>query len=287
MGPPVSPRLKSPDSLSATAGLQPLEKGFMGRVRGGPMKYIANSREVIQSLSRCVCRLVATSLLLATLERPPITATEPRVQPSAFHEKYFNGEVPTAGGVILGVQTDVSTGPISGDELWLSAPTMVRAPLKLCVTVTSDDGRYQGSAEYQISAAATGTVGLTFPTNYRGRIAEYGPKRLAILATLRRDCTNPSADEPEAEFILLSLSGSGSQNRFVVRVNSGGATSIKLYATDNNSYTDCKKIADSSSAIAFDTECPGQVGDGGWHGFLVRKRYEIPLANIPLRIVEK
>jgi len=207
-----------------------------------------------------------------------------RPRPLTFHEQYFK-EVPTSGGVILGAQAEPGTTSVLGDEIWFSVPNMTRIPPKLCVAVSSDDGRYEASAEYEVPSPAKGPFALSFPTKYKGRIATYGPTRLAILGTLQSDCSVPAADGAETVLALLSWSKFISVDRFVLKVNSGGATSIKLFTTDDHAYTDCKALGNPTQSIAFDTVCTGKLQNGQWRGFLVRKRYEIRLADIPLWVI--
>ena len=59
---------------------------------------------------------------------------------------------------------------------------------RLCVSITSHDGRYQATAEYDVSQMDPGPIGLSLPTAYEGDLRAYRAGQLAVLAHLKSSC---------------------------------------------------------------------------------------------------
>jgi hypothetical protein len=201
------------------------------------------------------------------------------VVPTKFEETLLK-VVPVAGSVLMGVQYTESTMS-APDSLWVYLP--FASDGRLCVSVVSDDGLYNASAEYALQDRPPGQFTLSFPTNQRAELARYGTGRLSLLAVVRKTCSN--ADPPGFAKTYLPLGWSQpSSSKISILVNAPDMD-VRVFDSATRKYTDCRGSI-SKTPVAFGTECILAIGDGAheWQGYIVRSSFQDTLPQIPLHI---
>jgi hypothetical protein len=238
-----------------------------------------------RSSARMLFSLLFLMIIGTANTTAPQNAQPSETQPRLFHEHYIpDSEVPTGGGIIVGVQAIPDAETAVGGSVWAIIPKSLQGEATICVQVTSDDGRYEASAEYVISPQPTGLAHLAFPSQYKDKLESYGSSRVALLGRAKTSCTDASA---EGGYILLSWSQLISPKTFVIRVNGGSATTVRLYESTTRSYSDCKIADNRFKKIAFDMDCSAQLQADTWDGFLFRQRFEVRLPDVPIKVSSK
>ncbi len=201
------------------------------------------------------------------------------VVPAKFEETLLK-VVPVSGSVLTGVQYTDSTMSAT-DSLWVYLP--FASDDRLCVSVVSDDGLYNASAEYALQGKPIGQLTLSFPTNQKAELARYGPGRLSLLGAVRKTCKG--ADPPGFTKTYLPLGWSQpSSSKISILVNAPDMD-VQVFDSGTREYTDCRGSI-SRTPVAFGTECIFAIGNGTheWQGYILRSSFQDTLPQIPLHI---
>jgi len=201
------------------------------------------------------------------------------VIPAKFEETLLK-VVPVAGSVLMGVQYADSTMS-TPDSLWVYLP--FASEDRFCVSVVSDDGLYNASAEYPLQGRAQGELTLSFPTNQKAELTRYGTRRLSLLGAVRKTCNG--VDPPGFTKTYLPLGWSQPSNSKVSILVNAPDIDVQVFDSATRQYTDCKGPI-SKTPVAFGTECILAIGNGTneWQGYIVRSSFQDTLPQIPLHI---
>jgi hypothetical protein len=187
---------------------------------------------------------------------PPAMAEQFALAPATFRESYSRS-VDVAGEVFVGASLGAAATSASINELTVFGVRPEDS--KLCVTVTSVDGRYRSSMSVPL-AQRSGTVLVQFPTRYRTELAALGAQSVAPLARVVQ--ANSTCEQARGELLLaswarapsgaaLTLYANSLQSRMTVRVETvaGEAGSAGAIAASSS----CAPI--NGVTVAFDTRC--------------------------------
>ncbi|MBF0466283.1 MAG: hypothetical protein HQK88_14755 [Nitrospirae bacterium] len=164
-----------------------------------------------------------------------------------FHETY-DDKVPISGLISVGAMVDVDNSFFDPQFITIKMPETQSA--KLCISITSNDGRYRAQYEYDVKNQKSGA--LTLPTNTKksSELKNYKDKQVVILATLNKTCK----DSPDKVlFASWKKTIAGNSNKYYVYLNWANNVSIVISNNPNVDVAVCKKITDKS--IAYNNEC--------------------------------
>ncbi len=148
-------------------------------------------------------------------------------------------EVPISGDIRVGVMAGPQKNAVNRKifTVFLPASTLPR----LCVTISSQDGRYEAKLEYNVRGIKPGPVNLSFPTNHEKELFfHYKADELAILAQLNRQC-----DAHSGIFVVSSWNDKVSTDTVSIYVNSREPTYI---------------IASENGHVVHETRCDDMQG---------------------------
>jgi hypothetical protein len=121
----------------------------------------------------------------------------------------------------------------------------------LCASITSKDGKYKASLEYDISKISkVGVYEFELPTKHKEKLKNYKESEVAIIVTPSLNCKSSGG-----KYYISSWRNIGKIDVTKVYINS--ETPVELIVIDNNDKRDvisCKKILESS-AVSFNCEC--------------------------------
>lgn len=193
-----------------------------------------------------------------------VVAGQQKHLPAIFFRETLMPVVAVSGTVLVGVQYS-STELVIGQSIWASLPPSHNE--KLCLSVVSDDGGYNASAEYSLPKSLSGLVMLDFPTSKVSELRKFGTPRIALLGFLQDKCDGTIS--PQMILLPLSWSSINSSSRLIVKINSGN-TDIDLFTRPNGPQVNCTKIGNNDSRVAFDTLCDmtSIAKVGLWSGYI-------------------
>jgi hypothetical protein len=206
-------------------------------------------------------RLLLASLLLTFVHSQPTLAQDllgelPHVQ--STWKELLQEKTPISGFVVKGV-VDSMDSPFTG-ELFALLPNQDEFG-RLCLEVTSIDGKYFASAEYQISGIEPGLYQLTYPIGAKAAdfLSELSVAELALLGTLGRDCTSIDRNNP---IIQLRFHIVASEDTMLF-VNRGSATAmeVKVQNSQNSSVISCDPVETDKKVLEYDYVCPVNLSD--------------------------
>jgi hypothetical protein len=153
-------------------------------------------------------------------------ALEPRT-PATSQWEQWRDPVPVSGGLRVGITAEPGT-TINPSELtvWLPSPPKPLPPSRvLCVDVSSQDGRYIASLEYDVRGEPAGPVALKIHrSRWASELQRLSPSQLAILARIAEACGRvPKGPGP---FLLASWDAQAARQTVSVLLNSRLPTSI-------------------------------------------------------------
>jgi hypothetical protein len=164
---------------------------------------------------------IATTITLAQSRRP----LEPRT-PAASQWEQWRDPVPVSGGLRVGITAEPGT-TVNPSQLtvWLPKAEKATPSRMLCVDVSSQDGRYIASLEYDIRGEPDGPVALKIhPSRWSAELRRFSPSQLAILARIAEACGRiPKGPGP---FLLASWDAQAARQTVSVLLNSRLPTSI-------------------------------------------------------------
>ena len=195
---------------------------------------------------------------------------DPSPNPPPQGWEQWRDPVPVSGGLRVGVMTE-ATAPINPVQMTVWLPEKNAKPA-LCVEVTSQDGRYIASLQYDIRGHS-GPLPLNLPvTRYGSELRNMERSQLAILARLAESCgkvpVNPGA------FVVASWNRPPQlSDTVIVLLNSRLPTSI---AAGEGSKSDkehpCHSLSGTTTAFNLRCEIPAsEIREGRKFVILMRR----------------
>jgi hypothetical protein len=241
---------------------------------------ISSDRHSVVLNTRALLPILVGAQLIVPLVMMQARAAITTINSKHFKES-FASEVPISGATLVGVSYEEGAGN-PGGTLWVHVPAHV-LPM-LCVTVTTDDGRYSSRVEFDLTGVQHASVALDYPTVFRQQLGTYPASRVAVLGELRNSCTAAGSAMP----IYLPLAWSPQEGSRSVRVlvNSGGAD-VQLYDIATKAHIPCAPDNLSTARVSFNTKCRVMFGvpEGvAWNGYIQRSREDEVFKEIPVVI---
>ncbi|MEO5358324.1 MAG: hypothetical protein H7844_13655 [Nitrospirae bacterium YQR-1] len=195
-----------------------------------------------------------------------------------FSEDYTD-KVPVAGSISVGAMVNVDNSTIDSQFMTLLMPE-TQSP-KLCMSITSIDGRYKANYEYNIKNQKNELILLPTKTKHGSKLKKLRENQVAILATLNKTCK----DIPD-KVIFASWKRNvtaGNLNKYYVYLNWDNNVSI-VSSDGKTELANCKKITDNS--IAYNYECVLDRQPQGSGGFAINRfsssNQKLQLIPLPL-----
>jgi hypothetical protein len=200
--------------------------------------------------------VLAMAMTLAQARRQ----LEPRT-PAASQWEQWRDPVPVSGGLRVGITVEPGT-TVNPAQLtvWLpTAPKPVPASRVLCVDLSSQDGRYIASLEYDIRREPAGPLELKIhPSRWASQLRQFSPSQLAILARVAEACGRiPKGPGP---FLLASWDARAPRQAVSVLLNSRLPTSIvaEVAKRPQGRYA-CERL--TGTTTAFNLRCTIPVAE--------------------------
>ncbi len=190
-------------------------------------------------------------------------------------------KVNVSGGTRAGLMLGAPGGPKSLGVLHFQLPQP--SDSKLCVEITSSDGRYEAQLTADLSGLRPGPHSLKFASKHAEYPADAGDASIAAIARLSSDCGRPEADAylpvswapiEDTNLLTIYVNSGRSKTQIVLPLKSGGVRSFS-----------CKPLK-ASRRIAFDTICQVVLSPDAETNdmFIRRKRGFDELARILLPV---
>jgi hypothetical protein len=167
---------------------------------------------MLQKISLLI--LAATSAGFVFLP-PPISQVQEPLRPERRWEVQWARAVPVSGMAVPGVMIGPQTAPARAESITLRIPR--RHTSTLCVTITSQDGRYYAQAPFHVPTTTSGVITLEGPSQHRRRVRQYPAGELAIIAEFTDRCGSPGRTQM---MIPASWGGETGSSDVFVYVNS-------------------------------------------------------------------
>lgn len=232
-----------------------------------------SSAAALMALSSVVTVL---TVCIASAHAGTITISE-----SDFREE-LSDEVPVSGEVRVGVLAGPRKSPSVTRPLKLVVDLPSDRGRRLCVKVTSRDGRYRAEGSAELPSALVGVTDVELPTHHAGTLSAKAEELyLAPFVTL--------SDDPRCRGrvtqILPARWGDGAPgDPVIVLVNSGGLASRLVFtAADGRKSVDCTPIT-ARQLVAFDTLCELPPAPGA-HAFSIERQEFGDVVRVPLPLV--
>lgn len=203
----------------------------------------------------------ATALMICLLATWPASGLVSQVlAPRGPIRERFLPKVQVGGAEIVGVQAKAGTLAANTAQLSVFLPTHLTG--MLCIAITSYDGKYQGRAEYEVSAVQAGRYRLQYPSEFRSPLARYRAADVGVLAELKRRCDVGVRREAIA---VASWDPAAALDSTAILLNSLTADDVTLGAGR------CFKVA-TAQHVAFDWSCLVAIGSGT-HRLALKRAY--------------
>ena len=167
-----------------------------------------------------------------------------------FSERYAES-AQVSGSQIAGIMYVLPSQTFKTDALRVAVPPT--DPDRLCLAVTTIDGRYSAKNAYAVPASTTPQMGSPdFKTEYAVKLREYSTDEIAVAAAFAADCTVAA----ERRYVVSTLDGLAGQ--IVIKANALGLKTKASLSLDRNGAiiveATCKRPS-NGPLIAYDTEC--------------------------------
>jgi hypothetical protein len=202
----------------------------------------------------CVlARIALVTLLCAAVTDGAAQTLQPR---GPLKERLYN-RVPVSGAVVVGLRAQPTEGHVDPHNLWALIPEHLES--LLCVSLVSPDGRYEGSAEYEIAGMSPGRYRLQFPTRYaaqlRGFVAdEFGTFAVASSSCSSADLARSALSSSGVSAIVIAWTPIESPDSVVIQVQSGQTSAVVQLNDPSSRQIPCRYPL-SRSAVSFDAIC--------------------------------
>lgn len=174
----------------------------------------------------------------------PLNPIKPKPNWEVWYDK-----VPVSGDIRVGLMNEFSNSKINPSSFQVEIPT--QKATKLCVEISSKDGRYEATLEYDISNVSSGTQVFNLPTSYQEKLSKFEKKDIAILSKGAQSCTS----EDYHIYVSSWSKTKVQQDSIYLMVNSESITKFSI--TNANGITEelnCKKLK-TNAHIAFNCLC--------------------------------
>jgi len=177
------------------------------------------------------------------------------LQPDHFEES-LNPEVNVSGATRGGVLIEALGKPESLETLTVRLPPQT-ADNRLCLTLVTRDGRYQGSMEFTLPAGSEDFVELSYPSRFKQQLLTANEPYLAVLAGLRSDC-----EADDTAYIPTAWQRPDTLSELQLIVNAGNLDAHVIVPTRDGKRRrfECERIS-ISPTIAFNRICTIELAD--------------------------
>lgn len=198
-------------------------------------------------------------------------------QPIVFTERYLSSVPVSSRGVRVGLQALEVRSIIDAHHLFVRLPT-TDLP-RLCLSILSNDGRYEASAEYNTRQLRAGIVELQLPTIHQTALRRYGPTQVALLAGLSHSC----AERIEL-FVVSQWARGAPLERAVLFLNSSDNSEVVFEGDRSSVRVACEKL--TGETTAYNQRCVLNLTptDSMLKATIQRRRYTTFLPSIKLDI---
>lgn len=200
-------------------------------------------------------------------------------QVSEFTESYSE-TVKVSGQFLKGLQfTDVDYAV--APHLYFPSAYQGR----VCIFVSSADGRYKSQYQYTFTEPAEGLVSIEFPTKYIDELEEFAPGELGLLATAQPDCSSLNGN-----YLVGSWGTPKSMTNIAVFLRSNARRDVATVFGNNHGASDTSPVTvkcqdlRSNYRVSYDKECVLQDVDASQMTRVIIKRRN--LRAMPDEVVE-
>ena len=181
-------------------------------------------------------------LLFSSADASPV-----QLNKNDFHERYIEN-VNISGSVRAGVMFQSAASQVKPAELFVDIGT--NSGSTLCVRIISIDGHYEADFEYAITKENQGLVQFDLPTSKGDVVESYAPDHLAVLAEVKKECSQKKAHFAPAAW------GRPDNNTVKVFLNSGVEKTLLKIKNKEGKYIKqkCNKLK-HEKLTAYDVEC--------------------------------
>jgi len=194
------------------------------------------------------------------------------LQPRGALTERFYASVPVGGAVLVGVRAHPASGHIDPNNLWAIIP----APSErlLCVSLVSPDGRYQGSAEYDIAAVRPGRYRLALPTHFAPVLRGFAAQEFGAFAVEAPSCdalalARLTSSNRGAVAVVLAWGPDESVDSVAIHVQTDQTSAVVHLEGSPSRQIPCRP-ATGPSIVVFDAVCVVPLA----HGAAVRLHLE-------------
>jgi hypothetical protein len=191
--------------------------------------------------------LAATSAGFVFSPRGDLQTQEP-LSPERRWEEQWARAVPVSGVAVTGVMFGNQAAPAVAERIMLRIPRS--AVSSVCVTITSQDGRYYAQALFRVAPNSSGTDTLEGPSAHRRRVRRYPAGELAIKAEVTDRCGSVGRMQ-----IPASWGGEAVGNDVFVYVNSRYHTEALWRDTAGRSVTVACPETENDRYVAYNRVC--------------------------------
>jgi len=220
--------------------------------------------------------VIVLAVCIASAHAGTITISE-----SEFREE-LSDEVPVSGEVRVGVLAGTRKGPSATRPLKLVVDLPAERGRRLCVKLTSRDGRYRAEGSAELPSALVGATDVELPTHHAGTLsAKADELYLAPFVTLSDD---PRCRGRVAQILPARWGDGAPGDALMVLINSGGLASRLVFtAADGRRSVDCRPLPERQ-LVAFDTICELAPTPGA-HAFSIERQEFGDVVRVPLPLV--
>lgn len=204
----------------------------------------------MNSYSGAVLSIVLLLLSTCAFSQTTLKKLEPDTQSMLKAWEVYYNKIPVSGGVRVGVMAFETREKIAPASFFVKIPQHTQS--KLCVEISSRDGRYQAKLPYEIRGLEPGLYELNLPTKYRNELKNYTVRDITIIAKIVKTC------DQEAECYVLSAwnKPSFSSQQVYIYLNSEQYTELVLTNPRNSTkhILECETI-DEPIKTAYNCVC--------------------------------
>jgi len=190
---------------------------------------------------------LATATGFVFLSGSGYPSQEPLRPEHRWNERWASA-IPVSGMVVPGIMVGGQSVRVTAESITLRIPR--DRPASICVTITSQDGRYHAMAQFRVAATSSGLVTLEGPHRYRRNLRRYSAGELAINAELDTIC----GGRPQMR-VPASWGGQFPDGDIFVYVNSRHYTEALWRAGDGGSRTVVCPETANDRYVAFNRVC--------------------------------
>lgn len=207
-----------------------------------------------------------------------------QIKPISLPDKWevWHDNIPVSGEIRVGVIDDYTTQLIDDKFFYVQLPT--HEEKRLCVTMSSKDGRYRGELSFDIKDLPAGKYEFEWPTSYESKLKKLTAREVTLLCGLANSC-----EEDPSSFTYASWHEETTSDSLFIFLHSERTPTIEIQNESGGlaSTWPCHKL--KGRGVAFNCICavPKKAVAPNLKamvlvkrrrlGTLTQKRYPLPL----------